>query len=272
MKSKILSLLALFAIALGIVAYGQTATLSQRPPSWQELPLRLSEPVEAIVADLKSYIPEYMREKDIPGVTIALIRDGKVVWIGGFGVVNTITAKPVTSETLFEVASNSKVVTAYIALQLVDQGRLSLDESLNAYLPKPWLPPSEYRNTVTLRQVLSHTSGLSASITLNRDIIFVPGSHYYYSGIGFMYLQKLIEQVTLAEGLKISPRRMVFAPLGISSSSFVNQVDFTPRTANGHLHTFLPAMFFAVPYVVSLVLIGFLGLVILRILTGQWRA
>jgi len=160
MKFKILFL---FAIALGIVAYGQTVTLAATP-SWQELPLRLSEPVEAIVVDLESYIPEYMCEKDIPGVAIALIREGKVVWTEGFGVVNTITAKPVTSETLFEVTFNSKVVTAYIALRLVDQGRLSLDEPLNAYLPEPWLPPSEYRNAVTLRQVLSHTSGLSASI------------------------------------------------------------------------------------------------------------
>lgn len=127
-----------------------------------------------------------MREKDIPGVTIALIRDGKVVWIGGFGVVNTITAKPVTSETLFEVASNSKVVTAYIALQLVDQGRLSLDESLNAYLPKPWLPPSEYRNAVTLPArcfltprdlaLVSHSTGilslcLAAIITIQELVL-----------------------------------------------------------------------------------------------------
>ena len=141
MKSKILSLLALFAIVLGIVAYGQTVTLAATP-SWQERPLRLSEPIETVVADLKSYIPEYMREEDIPGVAIALIREGKVVWTEGFGVVNTITTKPVTSETLFEVASNSKVITAYIALRLVDQGRLSLDEPLNTYLTEPWLPPS----------------------------------------------------------------------------------------------------------------------------------
>jgi len=270
MKFKILSLLTLFAIVLGILAYDQTATLAATPSSWQELPLRLSVPVEAVVTDLKNYIPEYMRKEDIPGVAIALIRNGKVVWTEGFGIVNTITTKPVTSKTLFEVASNSKVVTAYIALRLVDQGKLSLDEPLNTYLSEPWLPPSEYRNAVTLRQVLSHTSGLSASITLNRDIIFVPGSHYYYSGIGFMYLQKVIEQVT-GRGLEDLAQEMVFSPLGMFSSSFVNQADFAPRTANGHLHAFLPALFFVVPYVVSLVLIGFLGLVILRILTGQWR-
>ena len=77
--------------------------------SQEELPLRLSEPVEAIVADLENYIPEYMREQNIPGVGIALIRDGKVVWTEGFGVANILTREAVTPDTIFEVASNSKV-------------------------------------------------------------------------------------------------------------------------------------------------------------------
>ncbi len=81
------------------------------------------------------------------------------------------------------MASISKVVTAYIALQLVDQGLLSLDEPLDTYLTESWLPASEYRDVVTLRQVLSHSSGLGASLLLNRDVQFSPGSHYFYSGI-----------------------------------------------------------------------------------------
>ncbi len=85
-----------------------------------------------------------------------------------------------------------------------------------------------------------------------------------------MYLQEVIEQVT-GRSLENLAQEMVFAPLGMSLSSFVNQADFTSRTANGHLHALLPALLFAVPYVVSLVLVGFIGLVILRILTGQWR-
>ena len=64
-----------------------------------------------------------------------------------------------------------------------------------------------------------------------------------------MYLQEVIEQVT-GRGLEDLTQEMVFVPLGMSSSSFVNQADFTPRTANGHLHAFLPALFFVVPYVV----------------------
>ena len=67
------------------------------------------------------------RFADIPGLSIALIRDGGLVWTEGFGLTNTLTRGSVTSETLFEIASNSKVVTAYAALRLVDQGILDLD-------------------------------------------------------------------------------------------------------------------------------------------------
>jgi CubicO group peptidase (beta-lactamase class C family) len=222
----------------------------------------MSEPLEEVVADLESFIPAYMHQEDIPGVSVALIRNGEIVWTEGFGVANALIKKPVTQETLFEVASNSKVVTAYIALRLVDQGKLSLDEPLNAYLTEPWLPPSEYRDTITLRHVLSHNSGLGH--------IFAPGQGYYYSAIGFLYLQAVIEQVT-GQSLEEVAQKMVFVPLWMSSSSFVNRVDLTTRTANGHLRAIVPALLFSILYVVSLVIVGLLGLLMLRIRTGRWR-
>jgi CubicO group peptidase (beta-lactamase class C family) len=263
------SIHSLLGIVLGMVAFSQAATLAA-PPSRQEQPLRLSETAEAVIADLEGYIPEYIDQENIPGIAIALIRDGETLWTAGFGITNTLTAKPVTPETLFEVASNSKVITAYIALQLVDQGKLSLDEPLNAYLSQPWLPSSEYRDSITLRHVLSHRSGLGANITLSRHSLFAPGDGYYYSGIGFMYLQEVIEQVT-GQSLEDIAQQMVFVPLGMSSSSFVNAPEITQRTANGHLRAAIPALLFTVPYVVAVVLVGILGLLILRIRTGRWR-
>ncbi|MDH3648558.1 MAG: beta-lactamase family protein, partial [Saprospiraceae bacterium] len=262
------SLLTLLVILIEMVANSQMAVLAAKP-SLQESPLRLSEPVEVIIADLESYILEFIREQDIPGVGIALIRDGEVVWTEGFGIANVLTSEPITPETLFEVASNSKVVTAYIALRLVDQNLLSLDKPLNDYLPEPWLPPSEYRDVITLRHVLSHSSGLGHSTT-SRHNLFAPGRGYSYSAVGFQYLQVVIEQVT-GQSLEQVAQEMVFAPIGMSSSSFVNRSEFTPRTANGHLHAILPAIAFAVLYLVSLVIVGFIGLVILRIRTGQWQ-
>jgi CubicO group peptidase (beta-lactamase class C family) len=235
-----------------------------------EPPLRLSEPVDVIVADLESFVPEYMRDQNTPGVAIALICDGAIAWTKGFGVANASTGQPVTSETLFEIASNSKVVTAYIALRLVDQGLIALDEPLNAYLPEPWLPDPEYRDAVTLRHVLSHTSGLGASVTVSRDLLFAPGRHYYYSGIGFMYLQEVIEHVT-AKPLEVVAREIVFTPLRMSSSSYVKKATLTPRTANGHMRAAIPVVLFTIPFVIALILVGILGLVILRVLSGRWR-
>ena len=109
-------------------------------------PLRVDEPLEAVVADLEAFIPAYMEAQGVPGVTIALVRDMRVVWTEGFGVTSVLTRKPVTPDTTFKVASNSKVVAAYIALRLVDQGMLALDEPLDNYLSKPHLPQDEYRN------------------------------------------------------------------------------------------------------------------------------
>jgi len=268
MKFKAFPLLALLVILIGIVSNAQAAVLSAKP-SQQESSLRLSEPVETIVADLERYVPEYMREQNIPGVAIALIRDGEVVWTEGFGVANMLTRQSSTPETLFKVASNSKVVTAYIALRLVDQGLLSLDEPLNAYLLEPWLPPSQYRDTITLRHVLSHTSGLGHGTT-SRDNLFAPERGYSYSAVGYHYLQVVIEHVT-GQSLEQIAREIVYTPIGMSSSSFVNRSEFTSRTANGHLHAILPAILFIVLFLVALLIVGAIGLVILRLRTGRWR-
>jgi CubicO group peptidase (beta-lactamase class C family) len=252
-----------------LTAHGQ-----ETPPAGPLSPgsrsLRSSEPAEAIIADLESFIPAYMRRQEIPGVAMALILGGEIVWTEGFGVTSTFTGESVTPETLFEVASNSKAMTAYLALRLVDQGLLSLDDPLNTYLSQPWLPASEHRQAITLRHVLSHRSGLGASISLSRASRFAPGDGYYYSGIGFMYVQHVIEEVT-GRSFQAVAGDLLFAPLEMSTSSFVSTPENTPRTASGHLHAGLPALGFAIPFVVSLAVVGLPGLVVLRIRTGRWR-
>lgn len=231
--------------------------------------LRWSAPPESLTAELEDYIPRYMQQQNIPGTAIALIQHGRVVWTRGFGVMNTITNEPVTAETLFEVASNSKLITAYIALRLVDQGVLALDEPLNKYLSKPWLPPSKYRDTITLRHVLSHSSGLG-HLTFSRECLFPPGSGFYYSNKGFLYLQAVVEEVC-GQPLEEVARELVFKPLGMSSTSFINHNGITGRTANGHFYAIVPVMFFVVPYFIVLLFGGLIGLLIHRIWKGHWK-
>lgn len=264
--------LKLVGIITGVWAILVVLSALAATPSGQEPPLRLSEPLDDIITDLESYIPERMREDGIPGLSIALIRNGQIVWTKGFGVANVITNKPVTPGTVFEAASISKVVTAYTALRLVEQGELSLDGPLNVYLPEPWLPPSDYADRITLRQLASHSSGLTDGITppVDKSIAFEPGSDFLYSGVGALYVQEAIEQVT-GKSLEDAARDAVFEPLGMSSSSFENKADVLPRIANGHMDYIFPLLVFVVPFAVILISIGLLGIIVLRFRTGQWR-
>ena len=117
--------------------------------SGQDPPLRASQPVETIASDLEGFVPRYMHDQKIPGVSVALVSDFRVAWKKGFGVSNAITRDPVTEDTVFEVASNSKVVTAYVALRLVDMGRLSLDNSLGESMVCRSLPWMRYLSLST---------------------------------------------------------------------------------------------------------------------------
>lgn len=255
-----------FAIA-GMAAQGQPA-----PPAPRVLdgpPLRAAEPVEAIVADLQRFVPEYMRRQRIPGVSIALVRDRRIAWSGAFGVVNSITREPVTPETLFEVASISKVVTAYTALRLVDQGKLALDGPLNSYLRDPWLPPSAHRDTIQLRHVLAHSSGLG-HISPSRESLFAAGEGYRYSATGYLYAQAVIEHVS-GKTLEEATREQVFLPLGMLSSSYLNRRELTPRTASGHVWGIAPVLLCAVPWLIGLMVLTVLGLPAHRLLGGSWR-
>jgi CubicO group peptidase (beta-lactamase class C family) len=270
LKFRILPLMAVLILLLGRGAPNQVRVFAASVPL-QESPLKTSEPVDDIVGDLEEFIPTQMDQEEIPGAAVALIRDGEVAWVEGFGVANILTGEPVTAGTIFEVASNSKVVTAYTALRLVDQGLLSLDEPVDTTLSEPWLPPSEYGEQITLRQLASHSSGLTDNlIPLDKSINFKPGSDFLYSGVGALYMQEVIEQVT-SQPLDEVADAMVFEPLGMTSSDFVNGVEIMPRMANGYMDYRLPLLAFVVPFVVLSIVLGLVGLLILRCRSGIWR-
>lgn len=238
----------------------------------KEPPLRHAEPLGAVVADLERYIPERMDASRVPGLAIALVREGRVAWAAGFGVANRLSGTQVTPETAFEVASNSKVVTAYAALRLVDQGRLTLDEPLAGSLTTPWLPPSGYAGEITLRHVASHSSGLKDNdlFPVDKAIVFRPGSAFAYSGVGFLYMQEAVEQVT-GSSLENAAHTLVFEPLGMASSSFAGRADLDPRMASGHISYALPLLFFLIPFVGIFFVLVLVGVVVRRIRAGMWR-
>jgi CubicO group peptidase (beta-lactamase class C family) len=253
MKTKLLLLL---FVLLNTVGHSQNSAEVTRHDS-----------IGAIMTDLKKFIPEYLQIQNIPGVSIALVNDNNIVWADGFGFVNSITKKRVNTNTLFEVASISKVVTAYIALRLVDEGKLSFDKPLLSYLSKEWMPYSVYQDSIKLKHALSHSSGLRKT---TRDIMFKPGSAYYYSANGFNLVKDVMEEVT-GEKLEELAQRLVFQPLGMKNSSFARNEKLFPITANGHIHATVPIVLFGVLFLVQYLIITLIGALIIRLSTKSWK-
>jgi CubicO group peptidase (beta-lactamase class C family) len=190
------------------------------------------------IAHLEKNIPELMKKADIPGMSVALIRDGKLVWSNVFGLMNASTKKPVTPETVFEAASLSKPVFAYGVLKLVDEGKLNLDTPLNKYLGNNYDVVDDSRiNLITARRVLSHTSGFpnwrDNDNTKTLLIHFTPGEKWSYSGEGMVYLSRVVEKIT---GMQLEDfmQQMVLQPLGMKSSSYIWQDRYDSLKAYRH--------------------------------------
>ncbi|HEX9234096.1 MAG TPA: serine hydrolase domain-containing protein [Candidatus Acidoferrum sp.] len=195
---------------------------------------KTSSPDPAIV-QLEKDIPDLMSQADIPGLSIAVLRNGHTAWLRNFGVKNTKTKEPVTDDTVFEAASLSKPVFAYAVLKLIDQGKLGLDVPLSSYLPKPYIEGDDRLAKITARIVLSHRTGFRNWRGEGNPlaIYFTPGERFSYSGEGFIYLQHVVEQI---EGKPLNDvmTQLVFTPLRMASSSYVWHADFDERTATGH--------------------------------------
>lgn len=189
-------------------------------------------------------ILERMRDLQVPGVGVAVIRNYQVDWAKGYGVRNAKTGEPVTESTRFQVASITKPLTAVVTMSLVQQGRLDLDRDVNTYLRSWKVPENEFTRTqkVTIRRLLSHTAGVTvrgfdgypagAPVPTLLQVLDgrppannqpvrvdqVPGTGFRYSGGGFTVLQQLLEDVT-GQPLADLARERVFGPLGMTRSS-----------------------------------------------------
>lgn len=173
------------------------------------------------------------------GASLALIHNGKIEEVRNYGYADLAQKKPVTNDTAFKIASISKSVTAYAVMQLVEEGKLNLDTPVDNYLTRWHLPPSQFDNSkVTLRTLMSHTSGVSdsseegyteplpdiATALTQRNIHLLrePGTTFEYSGnAGFGICQLVIEEVT-GQKYEDYMTKYVFQKLGMSNTSFAN--------------------------------------------------
>ena len=211
--------------------------------------------------DLDAFVTAQMAQRHIPGLSLAIIQDGRIVEARAYGVTEAGGMQPVTTSTLFQAGSISKSVAALGALHLVEQGRLSLDTDVNATLTTWKLPASELTATkpVTLRELLSHTAGLTVhgfpgyavdapmptlvqvldgappANTAPIRVETAPGTRWNYSGGGYTVMQQMIIDVT-GQAFPDFMRQTVIGPIGMTHSSYEQPLppDLASATASGH--------------------------------------
>ena len=202
---------------------------------------------DKIISELEAAVPRLMEQANIPGLSIALIRDGETVWSGAYGVKNAITGDPVTRATVFEAASLTKPLFAYLVMKMVEAGEIDLDKPLFEYVPLEYLEEeyighpmdredfnAEWFRRINARMVLSHSAGLPHGEP--RDplpIHFEPGTGYRYSADGYRYLQVVVEYLR-GEDLAEIMRKEVIEPLGMDRSSMVWRDEYEASAAVGH--------------------------------------
>ncbi|MDX1531471.1 MAG: serine hydrolase domain-containing protein, partial [Rhodothermales bacterium] len=200
----------------------------------------LATPAQAQPLDLSTRIDSIAQaaldDGPLAGLSIAVMRDGEVRHARGYGLADIETGRPVTAETLFNVASVGKIIAAAAVLRLVDEGTLSLDDDLASLLPA--FPNPEQGRQITLRQLLNHTSGLNDYVPADlerwkqsrepldpsfvldyvrdRPLDFEPGTDYSYTNTGF-YLAGLIVERVSGSSWGDYVLREVAAPLGLHS-------------------------------------------------------
>jgi CubicO group peptidase (beta-lactamase class C family) len=160
---------------------------------------------------IDDYVKTQMRERHIPGAALAIIKDGRLIKAEGYGLANVELNVPATKETVFEIGSITKQITAAAIMLLVEEGRVNLDEKIGKYLPNT----PESWNNVTVRHLLTHTSGIKSytgltgfelTKRLKRDdfvkalsthpLEFTPGERWIYSNSGYNLLGFIIETVS----------------------------------------------------------------------------
>jgi len=187
--------------------------------------------------ELLQDLPRQMQALGVPGMGIAVVEAGKLAWSRGFGLADVERGIPIDDGTLFEVASMSKPPFAYAVLQLVDQGKLSLDKPLVEYRRPDYLGDSPWIDRITVRDVLRHSTGLPnwRKDPVHEKLVpaVVPGTRIDYSGEAFVWLQLVVETIT-GESLDQTMRRLLFDPAGMRDSSYGWDARIAARSVRGY--------------------------------------
>ena len=190
-----------------------------------------------------------MQRVNVPGVAVGLLRDGRE-YLAGFGVTSVENPLPVTADTLFQIGSTTKTITATIVMQLGEKGLIDLDEPIRTYLPKLKLRDQSAERTVTMRHLLTHQGGWPGDYfrdtgngddALSRYVIEmatlpqeVPvGTLWAYNNAGFGLAGRIIELITKQTYEEVA-QELILDPLGMSNSFFFPADVISRRFVVGH--------------------------------------
>jgi CubicO group peptidase (beta-lactamase class C family) len=209
---------------------------------------------DAQSAKVDAAVEAQRKAQKIPGVSLAVCRDGKIVKAGGYGLANVELDVPVTPETIFQTGSVGKQFTSMAVMMLVEEGRIGLDDHLTKYIPES---PAAWKD-VTIRQLLTHTSGIAdyggEEETMGKGVInfrkdyteeelvsafakmpmdFRPGEKWSYSNTGYVLLGIVIHRVTgKFYGDFLQAR--IFQSLGMKSTRIISEADIVPHRSSGY--------------------------------------
>ena len=187
---------------------------------------------EQTEARLNKIIEVYRSYYGIPGISLGLIKDGKLFYHKTYGFKNSSTKEPVDEQTLFEAASITKPVFAYVVMRLVEKGEIDLDKPLAEYLPFEDLEEYPEYKKMTGRHVLTHRTGLP---NWGREMKFIPGEKFGYSGEGFEYLKRVVVHIT-GKPVEEHIENELKQPRQISRMQFKETSSLPQVVATGHIN------------------------------------
>lgn len=248
--NKILQYRCLARLGLVTLTLGLTLSACATPPAKPEQQAR--NDYTYTERYLRWFIPREMRRVGVPGLSIALVDDQKVVWAQGFGYADDARKLPASAQTLYGIGSISKLFTATAVMQLVEQGRIDLDAPVSRYLPE-FSMRTRYTGSgpITARNLLTHHAGLPGDylkgmwslrpapfeevFPLLRDeyVSYPPDLVFSYSNLGYALLGRLVEK---ASGQPYVPymQEALLTPLNMDHTRFLTQSMNDPDLAVGY--------------------------------------
>jgi len=195
---------------------------------------------------IDDYVKAEMQRQRIPGLALAVIKDGEIVLARGYGFANVELQAPVKPETVFQSGSVGKQFTATAVMMLVEEGKISLDDKINKYFTDA---PESWQN-ITVRHLLTHTAGTTdypQDFDFRRDytedellkraegipLAFQPGEKWSYSNLGYLMLGILIHKIT-GEFYGDFLQTRIFKPLGMTTARIISEADIIPNRAAGY--------------------------------------